>query len=103
MPITAHAAFDKGCFYFGIELRKVPHKDFLTDYEEMRRQIDSNTICIVGSAPDFPYGNFDNIELLSKIALEFGIGLHVDSCLGSYVNPFVNKIEGFKTPCVFDF
>jgi sphinganine-1-phosphate aldolase len=26
--ISAHAAFDKACFYFGIELRKVPLKDF---------------------------------------------------------------------------
>lgn len=35
--ITAHAAFDKACFYFGIELRKVQlTKDFRADLDGMR-------------------------------------------------------------------
>ena len=35
--ITAHAAFDKACFYFGIELRKVKlSKDFTADLSGMR-------------------------------------------------------------------
>ena len=30
---TAHCAFDKACFYFGIEIRKIPiTKDFTADF-----------------------------------------------------------------------
>ena len=38
MAETAHCAFDKGGFYFGIEIRKVPMtKDFVADLAGMRR------------------------------------------------------------------
>ena len=38
MSETAHCAFDKGGFYFGIEIRKVPMtKDFVADLAGMRR------------------------------------------------------------------
>lgn len=58
--ITAHAAFDKACFYFGIELRKVKvTKEMQADVAGMRAQVDSNTVCIVGSAPEYAFGYFD--------------------------------------------
>jgi glutamate/tyrosine decarboxylase-like PLP-dependent enzyme len=57
IPITAHGAFDKAGFYFDIELRKIPLKaDFTVDIEGMRKAIDSNTISVVGSAPDYAFG-----------------------------------------------
>lgn len=60
MNNTAHAAFDKAAFYFQIELRKVQlTKDLKTDFKAWKKQIDSNTIMLVASGPDFPYGNFD--------------------------------------------
>ena len=30
-PQTAHVAFDKACFYLGIEIRKVPHINYRAD------------------------------------------------------------------------
>jgi sphinganine-1-phosphate aldolase len=60
-PATAHAAFDKACFYFQIELRKIPLKDYQTDFEGMRKAIDSNTVCLVASCPDFALGKFDPV------------------------------------------
>ncbi len=57
---TAHAAFEKAAFYFQIEYRKVPiTKDYRADVKAMGRQIDSNTIMLVCSSPEYPYGNFD--------------------------------------------
>jgi sphinganine-1-phosphate aldolase len=57
IPVTAHGAFDKAGFYFDIELRKVPLKaDFTVEIEGMRKAIDSNTISVVGSAPDYAFG-----------------------------------------------
>ena len=67
--MTAHGAFDKAGFYFDIELRKVPLKpDFTVDIEGMRRAIDSNTICVAGSAPDYAFGLFDDIPSIAALA-----------------------------------
>ena len=52
------------------------------DVTEMRRLMDSNTIMLVGSAPNYPNGAFDPIPELSELAIEKGVGLHVDCCLG---------------------
>lgn len=60
---TAHPAFDKGGHYMGIEVRKAPlTRDFMADVSGMKKLIDSNTICLVASAPEYPFGNFDNVE-----------------------------------------
>jgi sphinganine-1-phosphate aldolase len=99
---TAHAAFDKGCWYLNIEMRKVDQKNMQADLETMESMIDSNTIAIAGSAPDYAFGNFDDIETLGEMALKYDIGLHSDCCLGSFNLPFAAE-AGFPTPYVFDF
>jgi len=43
-------------------------KDFKVDIEGMRRRIDSNTICLVGSAPDYAFGLFDPIPEIAALA-----------------------------------
>jgi len=103
LPRTAHPAFDKGCQYFGISMRKV-HEDEETreaDYKAMAAAADSNTIAFVGSVPQYPHGSVDNIKELAKISKKFGAGLHVDCCLGSFLVPFM-RLAGFDFP-EFDF
>lgn len=69
-PVTAHAAFDKACFYLNMELRKVPlKKDLTADVDKMRANIDSNTICIVASAPEYPFGGYDPVPEIAAMAL----------------------------------
>lgn len=66
---TAHPAFDKGAHYFGIELRKVPvTKDSLADLDGISKLIDKNTICLIASAPEYPYGNYDPVEKIAELA-----------------------------------
>jgi sphinganine-1-phosphate aldolase len=102
-PVTAHGSFDKGAFYFDIELRKVNlTKDFKVDLDRIRSSIDSNTILIVASAPDYGYGMYDPVPELASMAKSLGIFCHVDACLGSYINPFV-KEAGFTQATPFDF
>ena len=63
MSETAHCAFDKGGFYMGIEVRKVPiTSNFTADINAIRSKIDSNTICLVASCPEYCYGNYDPVE-----------------------------------------
>lgn len=102
-PRTCHPAFDKGCDYFGISIRKVDEDKSTraADVAAMRRAADSNTIAFVGSCPQYPHGAVDPIEDLARLAKSFNAGLHVDCCLGSFLVPFMKK-AGFEFP-KFDF
>lgn len=94
---TAHAAFYKAEKYFGIKLIVLP-PDPLTGMlrpSDVKRSITSRTVAIVGSAPSFSIGIIDPIEEMSTIALESGVGLHVDCCLGSFLIPFLKGILPF--------
>ncbi len=102
-PETAHPAFDKACHLFGIELRVAPIDPVTTlvKVDELAALIDDNTIAIVGSACNYPYGTVDPIDQLSALALERGVGLHVDGCLGGFILPWGQEL-GYEIP-VFDF
>jgi glutamate/tyrosine decarboxylase-like PLP-dependent enzyme len=102
-PETAHPAFDKACHLLGVECRRiaVDPKTMLADVDAMARAIDDNTIAMVGSACNYGYGTIDPISALSDLALERGIGLHVDGCLGGFILPFGQQL-GYDIP-IFDF
>ncbi|KAK9240793.1 pyridoxal phosphate-dependent transferase [Lipomyces kononenkoae] len=108
-PVTIHAGFDKAAYYFGIKLRHAPLDPvtYKVDLKAVRRLINSNTVLIAGSAPNFPHGIIDDIEGLSEIAVKHNIPLHVDACLGSFVIPFMEKvyseIDSTVTVPLFDF
>lgn len=100
LPSTAHAAFDKALQYFNIRGIKIPvNEKFVVDAREVKRVVNANTICIIGSAPSFPHGTFDPIEELSEIAYKNKIGFHTDCCLGGFVVPFAEKL-GYPVPKV---
>jgi len=67
----------------------------------MRAAITKNTIAIAGSAGNYPHGLIDPLDRLSDLALEFGIGLHSDGCLGGFLLPWIERL-GYKIP-TFDF
>lgn len=50
--------------------------------------IDSNTILIIGSYPNYPHGIVDPILAMAKIGLKYDIGVHIDGCLGGFVAAF---------------
>lgn len=103
IPITAHAAFEKGASYFGIKLIKIPlGDDFKVDLKKMRSAITKNTVLLVGSAPNYPHGIIDDIEAIGKMAKQNGILCHVDGCLGGFLLPWLRNIKGNKIP-KFDF
>jgi sphinganine-1-phosphate aldolase len=103
MSNAAHAAFDKACFLFQIEMRKIPvTSDFKLDFKAMKGMIDSNTVALVASCPEYPYGTYDPVPKIAALAQSLGIGCHSDCCLGSFVNPYVEEV-GYKLPHVFDF
>jgi glutamate/tyrosine decarboxylase-like PLP-dependent enzyme len=101
-PVTAHAAFDKAALYFGIKPVRIPLDENLrVDIQALRKAINSNTIVVIGSAPNFPHGLMDPIEEMSEIARQAGVGFHTDACLGGFVLPWA-EILGYDVPA-FDF
>lgn len=93
--VTAHAAIDKACEILKIKLVKVPvnPKTLQIDLDAVRWNMTANTIMIYSSAPNFPHGIIDDVESLSKIAVQNGVGLHVDCCLGGFILPFAKKLR----------
>jgi len=103
MPHTAHPAFDKSGEYFGIKIVHIPvsEPDFRVDPGAVEARINANTVAIVGSAGNYPYGLIDPLEKLSAIALKHNVGMHVDGCLGGFIFPWLEKL-GYDIP-LFDF
>ena len=99
---TAHAGIEKACDMLNIRLVRVGFdSNFKIDPKGVKKLITSNTIMIFSSAPNFPQGVIDPIEELSELAVEYGVGLHVDCCLGGFVLPFAKRL-GYDIPS-FDF
>ena len=103
IPTTAHAAFVKAGELFKIKVVYAPTdpETTLVDVDWVRDHINENTVAIVGSAGNYPYGTIDPIDKLSELAVEHNIGLHVDGCLGGYILPWGQEL-GYDIP-VFDF
>ncbi len=102
MPITAHPGFDKAADAMDIEIRRGDvDEDRRAVLDSLRPLIDERTVAIVGSAPCFPHGVIDRIDDLSQLALDTGVWLHVDACVGGWLAPWFTRI-GRPTPD-FDF
>eukprot|EP01084_Bolivina_argentea_P106236 190167_1 len=107
MPKTAHPAFVKACDLLRMEARFIdtythPELYGMVDLQKLENAIDKNTICIVGSAPCFPYSVVDDIEGICEIAKRYGdIPVHVDNCLGGFLLSFLNDSDIINKP--FDF
>ncbi|MHB2029073.1 MAG: pyridoxal phosphate-dependent decarboxylase family protein, partial [Acidimicrobiales bacterium] len=102
-PETAHPAFSKAGHLFGVEMRVAPIDPVTTqvDLGWVSEHIDDNTIALIGSACNYGYGTIDPIVELGALALEHGIGLHVDGCLGGFILPFGRELGYDIAP--FDF
>ena len=102
-PETAHPAFTKAAHLFGMGLTVVPVDPATTrvDPARLAAAIDADTAVVVASAGNYPYGTIDPIADLGQVALDRGVGLHVDGCLGGFILPFGEEL-GYAVP-PFDF
>lgn len=103
VPVTAHSAFDKAAQYLNIKVRTVPVNPHscTVSVKAMERAINKNTIMLVSSVPNFPYGTMDNVEAISALGIKYNIPVHVDACLGGFLICFMSQ-AGYDLP-PFDF
>lgn len=103
IPVTAHAAFVKGAHLFGLKpvIAPIDFESTQVDLDFVRANINANTVALIGSAGNYPYGTIDPVAEMSALALEHGIGLHIDACLGGFILPWGEAL-GVELP-VWDF
>jgi glutamate/tyrosine decarboxylase-like PLP-dependent enzyme len=93
LPTSAHAAFEKGCYYFGLESRRVSVlPDWRADVAAMGAAMDDNTVLVVGSAPQYPQGVIDPIADIAALAEARDINCHVDGCMGGVVLTYLERL-----------
>ena len=93
LPNSAHLTFDRAAEALGMEARRVPiGADLRADVEAMAARMDADTVAVVGSAPNYPFGTFDPIARLAALAAERGIWMHVDACVGGFLAPYVRRL-----------
>ena len=98
LPESAHAAFHKGAYYFGLKVNKIPVRDdWRADVDAMAAAVNDNTVLVVGSAPQYPQGVIDPIPELAELAQSVGASMHVDACMGGFVLPFM-EANGHDLP-----
>ncbi|HEX6167331.1 MAG TPA: aminotransferase class V-fold PLP-dependent enzyme, partial [Acidimicrobiales bacterium] len=94
----------KACHVCGVELRTAPIDPGTTtvDVAAVADLIDDQTIAVMGSACNYPYGTIDPIPELGELARQRSVGLHVDGCLGGFILPFGQEL-GIEPIPTFDF
>jgi sphinganine-1-phosphate aldolase len=98
VPASAHPAYAKAAHYFGMGVVRIPlDKDYRADVRAAESLIGPNTAVVVASAFSYPYGVMDPVEDLAALAAANGVGCHVDSCIGGFVLPFLERL-GHEVP-----
>jgi sphinganine-1-phosphate aldolase len=94
IPVTAHAAFHKAAHYLCVELDlvEVDPETYQAGAEHFADAITDQTILLVGSAPGYPHGVCDDIEGIAALALERGLLMHTDACMGGWMLPFFKRL-----------
>jgi glutamate/tyrosine decarboxylase-like PLP-dependent enzyme len=102
LPVSAHAAFEKGAEYFGVKAVRVPvGDDFRADFAAMQRALTPQTVLLVASAPQYPQGVIDPVAAIAALAQERDINCHVDACMGGITLPMLERLGYPIAP--FDF
>ena len=102
LPASAHAAFEKAGFYFGVRTVRVPVRDdWRADVDAMAAAIDDDTVLVVASAPQYPQGVVDPVAQVAALAEARGVSCHVDACMGGVVLPYLERLGHAFAPWDF--
>jgi glutamate/tyrosine decarboxylase-like PLP-dependent enzyme len=98
VPESVHVAFNKAAEYFDVKvvIAKLDD-DFRVSIKDVKKKINRNTICIVGSAPQYVQGVIDPIRELGELAIKNNLPLHVDACVGGFMLPWIERL-GYSLP-----
>jgi glutamate/tyrosine decarboxylase-like PLP-dependent enzyme len=102
LPASAHPAFQKAGELFGMRTVRTPlTTGYVADVSAMNDAVTDNTIALVASTPNYPFGTIDPVVEIAAIAQHHGLHLHVDACVGGFALPFIRALGRPVPP--FDF
>lgn len=91
VPESAHFSFKKAADVLCVELRTAKlDEEGRVDVTAVERNVDENTVLVVGVAGTTEYGRVDPIPSLTAVAEEAGCLVHVDAAWGGFVLPFTD-------------
>jgi glutamate/tyrosine decarboxylase-like PLP-dependent enzyme len=92
MPATGHPAFAKAAFLLDLDIVRVPVREDSMEVEPgvIEEHIDSNTVMVVASAVNYPFGSLDPVKGISEVLPE-EVWFHVDSCIGGPILAFARE------------
>jgi sphinganine-1-phosphate aldolase len=98
VPLSGHPSLSKAADYLGLKVMRTQlDSEQRADSSSVAKAITPNTILLAASAPSWPHGVVDPVVEFGKIALDRGLMLHVDSCVGGFVLPFARRL-GWPVP-----
>ncbi len=94
LPITGHPSIRKAAHYLNMRTVDVPidSESKKVNVEALKDKVNYKTALVVVSAPNFPYGTIDPVKDVAEYARDKGVPVHVDSCLGGYILPFMKEL-----------
>ncbi len=102
MPESAHYSFHLGGELFGVQVQVAEvNSDMSPKMKQVKELINENTVMLVCSAPEGSLGIIDPVVEFGELAEKHGLYLHVDSCVGGFILPFMREL-GYEIP-EFDF
>lgn len=97
MCTTGHPGINKGCHYVGLDIVQIPFdENKRMSIKHLKQAISSRIVLVVCSAPQYPHGVVDDVEEIASICSSYGVPLHVDSAIGGFVLPFIEKLGKSK-------
>ncbi len=94
LPESAHFSFTKICNLLNLKpVYARLNNSFRVDPLIVEKNINKNTVAIVGTAGTAELGVIDPIDKLSEIALGHNVYLHVDAAFGGLVIPFLKNTK----------
>jgi len=102
VPWTAYPVLNQIGHYLRVRVTRIPvTASQEADLGALEAAITPETVLVVGSAPNFPFGVVDPIQEMAAITRARNVDLHVDACVGGFQLPFLQKL-GEAVPA-FDF
>lgn len=93
---SAHPAFRKAAHLFDLDLVVTPLDPTTgrADVDAMVAAIDATTALVVVSAPSYPLGVVDPVEVIASACASAEVLCHLDACIGGWTLPFIRENEG---------
>ncbi|MDO5851144.1 MAG: glutamate decarboxylase [Methanobacteriaceae archaeon] len=91
-----HTVWKKFALYFDVELKLIPltENKYTITPEEVKQEVDENTICVGAVVGTTFTGESDSVEKINDVLLEikeekgWNIPIHVDAASGGFILPF---------------